>query len=368
MNQLYYGDNLEALRHHFPDRSIDLIYLDPPFASNSDYEIGSAKNRKTVFTDTWKWSIDTREHLRRITLIFPSLGQLLESISHTLERNALAAYLVMMTERLIELNRVMKPSGSLYLHCDPSASSYLRIILDAIFGKEHFRNEIVWKRTSSHNDSKKWAHIHDTILFYAGDGFTWNPVYLAHDPQYVRKFYRFEDEHGRYRLHEIVRTASMGPRPNLVYSYKGYTPEWGWRQLKEKVSALDDQGRLVWSPTGRPYMKRYLNEQKGTPCPGIWTDIAPLSHMAAERMGYPTQKPLSLLERIIEASSNVGDTLLDPFAGCGTSMHAAEKLGRRWKGIDASEIAITLVRNRFKSAFPNTQYEFISLDTPRVVA
>ena len=263
----------------------------------------------------------------------------------------------MMGARLLELSRVLKPSGSLYLHCDASASSYLRVILDAILGADNFRNEIAWKRTSSHNDSKKWAHIHDTLLFYAGRGFTWNPVYLPHDPEYVRKFYRFEDARGRYRLHEIIRTASMGPRPNLAYEYKGYRPEWGWRMVREKVEKLDAEDRLTWSSTGRPYLKRYLHEQKGTPCSGLWLDIPPLCHTAAERLGYPTQKPLALLERIIAASSRMGDVVLDPFAGCGTSTHAAQKMGRKWIAIDQSALAVNLLRKRLEAHFPDCSYE-----------
>jgi DNA modification methylase len=311
----------------------------------------------TAFVDTWSWTDETNETLSDIRARHADLASLLSILAQGLRFNGLAAYLVMMGVRLLELRRVLKPSGSLYLHCDASASSYLKVLLDVIFGADNFRGEIAWKRTSSHNDSKKWAHIHDTLLFYAGKGFTWNPVYLSHDPEYVRKFYRFEDERGRYRLHEIIRTASMGPRPNLAYEYKGYTPEWGWRLVREKVEALDQDGRLTWSTTGRPYLKRYLHEQKGTPCPTLWLDIPPLSHAAAERLGYPTQKPLALLERIIAASSNEGDVVLDPFAGCGTATHAAQKLGRRWVGIDVSELAVTLMRHRLNTAFPGVAYE-----------
>lgn len=281
MNQLYLGDNLQVLRNSVASNSVDLIYLDPPFASNADYDYVSANPsgngqgslRVMAFVDTWTWTAETAETLLDIQTRHVELGALLGAITQGLRFNSLAAYLVMMSVRLLELKRVLKPAGSLYLHCDTSASSYLRVVLDLIFGADNFRNEIVWKRTSSHNDSKKWAHIHDTLLFYAGKGFTWNPVYLPHDPEYVRKFYRFEDERGRYRLHEIIRTASMGPRPNLAYEYKGYRPEWGWRLVREKVEALDQENRLTWSTTGRPYLKRYLHEQKGTPCPGLWTDI-----------------------------------------------------------------------------------------------
>ena len=251
--------------------------------------------------------------------------------------------------RLLELKRTLKPSGSLYLHCDISANSYLRCILDVVFGKENFRNEIVWKRTSSHNDSKKWAHIHDSILFYAGKGFTWNHTYLKHGPDYLEKFYRFKDDRGRYRLHEVIRTASMGPRPNLAYEFKGYRPEWGWRLVREKVEALDKDERLVWSNSGRPYLKLYLHEQNGPPCSSLWTDIPPLSHKAGEKTGYPTQKPLELLNRIISASSNVGDVVLDPFAGSGTTLKAAQNLNRFGIGIDISDKAVSLMRQRLAS-------------------
>jgi len=361
-NRLYLGDNLEVLRQSICDDSIDLIYLDPPFASDEIYAFvcsssdGTSK-RVTAFDDTWNWTAETAETLLDIQSRNAGLALMLNALSQSLRYNGLAAYLVMMGVRLLELKRVLKSNGSLYLHCDASASGYLRVILDLIFGAENFRNEIMWKRTSSHNDSKKWAHIHDTIFFYAGKGFTWNPVYLDHDPEYVQKFYRFEDERGRYRLHEIIRTASMGPRPNLAYEYQGYRPEWGWRLVREKVEALDCDGRLTWSNSGRPYLKRYLHEQKGTPCSSLWTDIPPLSHAAAERIGYPTQKPLSLLERIIVASSNEGDWVLDPFAGCGTSTHAAEKLRRHWIGIDVSELAVTLMRHRLDASFQDVQYE-----------
>lgn len=363
-NQLYLGDNLHVLRNHVASDSVDLIYLDPPFASNANYDYlilgDGASKRVTAFSDIWVWSSQTDLTLNEIHSIAPSLGSLIAAFSTSLKFNGLAAYLVMMGIRLVELKRVLKRSGSLYLHCDSSASSYLKVILDSIFGSENFRSEIAWKRTSSHNDSKKWAHIHDTLLFYAGKGFTWNPVYLAHDPSYVEKFYRFEDDRGRYRLHEIIRTASMGPRPNLAYEYKGYTPEWGWRMTREKVIALDKEGMITWSSKGRPYIKKYLHERKGTPCSTLWMDIPPLSHAAAERMGYPTQKPLCLLERIIGASSNKGDVILDPFAGCGTSTHAAEKLGRKWIGIDVSELAVTLMKKRLKSGFPSLSFTYKS--------
>lgn len=370
-NTLYYGDNLAVLREYIPDNSVDLIYLDPPFNSSRTYNVLfkeesglDSEAQVAAFEDTWHWNAATQATYHELVTQAPEgVGQMIGALYTAVGANQMMAYLVMMAARLIELHRVLKPTGSLYLHCDPTASHYLKIILDTIFGSEKFRNEIIWKRTSSHNDSKKWPHIHDVIFFYAPKDFTWNPVFLPHDPEYVRKFYRFSDERGEYRLHEIIRTASMGPRPNLAYEYKGYKPEWGWRLVREKVEALDRDNRIEWSKTGRPYLKRYLHEQKGTLASSIWTDIPPLSHSAAERLGYPTQKPIALLERIIQASSNPGDVVLDPFCGCGTTVAAAQKLGRRWIGIDITHLAIALQKYRLKEMFPDATFQVIGEPT-----
>jgi site-specific DNA-methyltransferase (adenine-specific) len=372
-NTLYYGDNLEVMRKYLPDEGIDLVYLDPPFNSNRDYNLlfreqsgEPAQGQIKAFTDTWQWSERAYDEFCQ-TCAVPALVELVQGFVRTLGRNDLTAYLVMMAPRLVELHRVLKPTGSLYLHCDPTASHYLKVMLDVIFGAKNFRNEIVWKRTSAHSDSKKWGRVHDTILYYAkSDRVIWNPVYTEHDPEYVDEFYRYEDERGRYRLHEIVRTASMGPRPNLVYEYKGYTPQWGWRVVREKLEALDADGRIVWSSSGRPYLKRYLHEQKGNLITDIIDDIPPIGAHARERLGYPTQKPLALLERIIQASSNEGDTVLDPFCGCGTAIVAAQKLNRRWIGIDITHLAIALIKYRLSDMFnlqENTDYRVIGEPT-----
>ncbi|MBA3240577.1 MAG: restriction endonuclease [Acidobacteria bacterium] len=358
-NKLFFGDNLDILREYIPDDSVDLIYLDPPFNSNATYNIlfqeqsGEQSTAQiTAFEDTWHWTQESENLFHELITTAPErLANLIQAMRLMLGTNDMMAYLTMMAPRLVELHRVLKPAGSIYLHCDPTASHYLKLLMDAIFGPEKFRNEITWKRTSSHNDSRRWAQINDTILFYAGRGFTWNPVYLEHDPEYVKNFYRFNDERGRYRLHEIIRTASMGPRPNLAYEYKGYRPEWGWRMVREKVEALDREGRITWSGTGRPYLKRYLHEQEGTPASSIWIDIPPLSHSAAERLGYPTQKPEFLLERIIRASSNEGDVVLDPFCGCGTTITVSERLHRRWLGIDITHLAVSLIKVRLHDTF-----------------
>ena len=214
--------------------------------------------------------------------------------------------------RLLEMHRVLRDDGSIYLHCDTTACHYLKTLMDAIFGARYFQSDITWKRTSSHNDSKRWGQVKDTILYYTKSNVkTWNPIQVAHDESYIGNFYRHSDERGKYRLHEIIRTASMGPRPNLAYEYKGFIPEWGWRMERSKLEALDDEGRLVWSNTGRPYRKTYLS--KGQSPTNLWTDIQNVSAQSKERTGYPTQKPLTLYERLILSSSNPGDIVLDPF-------------------------------------------------------
>jgi len=366
-NSLYYGDNLDILQRYIKDSSVDLIYLDPPFNSKRDYNIPfGAEAQVKAFKDTWYWDTETALLYEEIVERGGSVSQAMQAFRMIFGTGNVLAYLTMMAPRLLELRRVLKPTGSIYLHCDVNASHYLKILMDAIFGRENFRNEIEWQRTSSHNDSRKWPHVHDTILFYARDGFYYNPVSLGHDPEYVKKFYRFSDERGRYRHDHIIRSKSMGLRPNLTYEYKGYTPEYGWRMLREKIEALDNDGRIVWSASGRPYLKRYLHEQAGTPASSIWTDIPPLSTMAAEKLGYPTQKPEALLERIIKASSKEGEVVLDPFCGCGTAVAVAQRLNRRWIGIDITHLAINLIKGRLRDSFGDDitkQYRIIGEPT-----
>ncbi|HRF95223.1 MAG TPA: site-specific DNA-methyltransferase, partial [Aggregatilineales bacterium] len=323
-NTRYYGDNLEILRNraYFPDECVDLIYLDPPFNSARTYNVlfkdesgSESTSQIAAFDDTWHWGHESESAFYELVQRgSDKVAQMADALLQSVGRNQITAYLMMMSIRLIELHRIMKPTASFYLHCDPTASHYLKMMLDAIFGVENFRNEIIWQRTSSHNDSKKWGAVHDVIFYYSkSHKFTWNPTFMAHNPDYVKKFYRFQDEHGIYRHDHIIRSKTMGPRPNLSYEYKGYKPEWGWRVNQEKLRALDEDNRLIWSKSGRPYLKRYLHEQGGTAIKSVITDIPPLSAQSAEKLGYPTQKPTKLLERIIHASSNPGDVVLDPF-------------------------------------------------------
>ena len=276
--------------------------------------------------------------------------------------NQMMAYLVMMAARLVELHRVLKPTGSLYLHCDPTASHYLKIILDTIFGPERFFNEIVWKRTTTHSDAKRWSPVSDTILAYTKTNtFTWNPLYSAHNDEYISAKYHFDDndDRGQYTLDNMT---SPNPRPNMMYEWKGHaSPPAGWRYSRETMQKLDDEGR-IWYPDSkvkRPRLKRYLNEMSGRIHDNIWLDISPLNSQAAERLGYPTQKPLALLERIIAASSNPGDVVLDPFCGCGTAVAAAEKLGRKWIGIDITHLSIALQKYRMEQMFPGIIFAIV---------
>lgn len=367
-NHLFYGDNLEVLREHVPDDSIDLIYLDPPFNSNANYNIlfkspagTSSAAQIEAFEDTWHWN-EVAEHA------FDQVAQsgntkafeLLNAMRAFLGENDMMAYLSMMAVRLIELHRVLKPTGSLYLHCDPTASHYLKMLLDGVFGAERFRNEIIWKRTGVHGDSKTWSRVSDTIFFYTkGTTFTWNDPIEPHTDAYVASHYSHSDEAGR--RFQLTSMLSPSPRPNMMYEWKGFpSPPMGWRYSRERMAELDAAGS-IWYPrtaagdlgvTKRPRYKRYQDEQIGTRVGTVWSDIAPINARAQERLGYPTQKPLALLERILAASSNPGDVVLDPFSGCGTAIHAAQKLGRRWIGIDVTHLAISLIEKRVRDAFP----------------
>ncbi|MGB7295440.1 MAG: DNA methyltransferase [Candidatus Aminicenantales bacterium] len=277
------------------------------------------------------------------------------------------AYLVMMAPRLVELSRVMKPTGSIYLHCDPAASHYLKMLMDAVFGPERFINEIVWKRTNAKGLAfTRFAADHDTILRYAkSNKWIWNPAYTEHDPEYLRKFYRHvEESSGRtYRLADLANPNK--DRPNLTYEFLGVTRVWRW--TKERMTEAYKKGLVVQSAPGRvPALKRYLDEQEGTPIDDTWTDIPPVQSQAAERLGYPTQKPEALLERIIKANSNEGDIILDPFCGCGTTIAVAQKLKRRWIGIDITHLAITLMKKRLLDAF-GTEAEYKVIGEPTSV-
>ncbi|MCL4295721.1 MAG: restriction endonuclease [Anaerolineae bacterium] len=368
-NTLFYGDNLAILREHIPDASVDLVYLDPPFNSNRSYNVlfkdesgRESEAQLTAFDDTWHWNQPAEETYHELIGDAPArVADMVGALRKFIGTNQMMAYLVMMAARLVELHRVLKPTGSLYLHCDPTASHYIRLVLDAVFGERNFVNEIMWKRSFGHGDSRKsMGRSHDVIFFYTKtENYLLNRFYHAHDPKYLETFFRHEDQRGRYKLENLT---SPNPRPNLTYEYKGYPPPAkGWRVNRERMEQLDKEGRLHFpiKKDGRIMKKVYLHELEGQPMTDVWTDIQPLSAHDAERLGYPTQKPLALLERIISASSNPGDVVLDPFCGCGTTIAAAQKLGRAWIGIDITHLAIALQKYRLAEMFPGIQFNVI---------
>jgi site-specific DNA-methyltransferase (adenine-specific) len=362
LNTLYYGDNLHILREHdhIPTESVDLIYLDPPFNSSRSYNVLfqdesglDSEAQITAFEDSWHWTTSAEQaYLHLVTECASNIAGTISSLRQSIGANQMMAYLVMMAVRLVELRRVLKPTGSLYLHCDPTSSHYLKIILDSIFGHEHFANEIIWKRTNAKGLAfTRFANNHDIIFRYNKSGSTtWNPQYTEHDPTYLEKFYRFTDPGTgrRYRLADL--TNPNKDRPNLTYEFLGVTRVWRW--TKERMKKAYEDGLVVQNkPGGVPALKRYLDEQEGNPVGDVWTDILPVQSQSKELLGFPTQKPLPLLERIINASSNPGDVVLDPFCGCGTTIAAAQKLGRKWIGIDITHLSIALMKYRLKAMF-----------------
>ncbi len=368
MNKLYFGDNLVVLREHIADESIDLVYLDPPFNSNKNYNIlfNSPKGQKseaqiTAFEDTWHWGDEAeREYTEILHQPNTDVAEMIQAFRKFLVNSDMMAYLTMMTIRLLELHRVLKPTGSLYLHCDPTASHYLKVLLDMVFGAENYRNEITWKRTSAHNDPGRYGANKDIILFYTkSNNWTWNPQYTEHSEEYKARF-RNKDADGRLWSDDNL-TAKGLSGGGYEYEYKGVTSL--WRCPLETMKRLDDEGKLHFTSKGGIRLKRYLDETKGTVLQSIWEDIPPINSQAAERMGYPTQKPLALLERIINASSNPGDVVLDPFCGCGTAVEAAQKLDRQWIGIDITNLAISLIEKRLRDRYPGIEFEVIG--TPK---
>ncbi len=377
-NQLYYGDNLDVLREHIADESVDLVYLDPPFNSNRNYNVlfreksgESSPAQIEAFTDTWQWDQNAEAAYHELTTLGSgSVSKMIEAMRQFVGSNDMMAYLVMMAQRIVELHRVLKPTGSLYLHCDPTASHYLKILLDTVFGTTNFRNEVIWKRTHSHSSSRKYAPVHDVILFYArSEENYWSYPNLPIDNDYLTKHFTLRDPQTEKQFQPITLTGS-GTRNGLSgQPWRGVNPTDSNRHwalpgrivetlnitegtVQEKLDALDSAGRIYWPPRGSvPRLKWYADEVLGSALPDIWSDIPPISSQAKERLGYPTQKPLALLERIIEASSNPGDVVLDPFCGCGTAVVAAQKLGRKWIGIDITHLAVSLIRTRLIDTF-----------------
>lgn len=363
-NLLCYGDNLQILCDYIKDETVDLIYLDPPFKSNKDYNVLFAEQNGSrsaaqikAFEDTWEWNTVAAGAYRDIVERGGKPSQVMQAFHTFLGETDMLAYLAMMAPRLAELHRVLKPTGSIYLHCDPTASHYLKMLMDAVFGPQNFRNEITWKRTSAHSGVQGYGGVHDILLFYSKTkDFLWNPIYQPYDPLYVETFFEQVDSDGRrWKRMDltgagVTRDGDSGkPWRGIDVTAKGRH----WAYNADELERLDKAGNIHWPKKkgGMPRLKQYLHEMPGVPLQDVWTDIKPIHNLAAERLGYPTQKPQTLLERIIQASSNERDVVLDPFCGCGTTIAAAEKLNRRWIGVDITHLAVALMKHRLKDMF-----------------
>jgi DNA modification methylase len=398
MNQLYYGDNLDVLRRHIEAESVDLVYLDPPFNSNASYNVLFAERDGTqaasqikAFEDTWKWDEEAARAFEEVVEAGGRTSQVMQAFRTFLGESDMMAYLAMMAPRLVELRRVLKPTGAIYLHCDPTASHYLKILLDAVFTPQNFRAEVIWQRSSAHNDTaqglKQPGRIHDVVLFYTkGNVWTWNPQFTEYSEEYVAQRFSNTDRRGPYKDADLSARKPGGNtsydwrvnrptggrwtsdlaeewrEPKAGWEYKAVGPPHGryWAYSRDNMRHFAEADRLHYFATGTPRLKQYAEDMRGIGLQDMWTDIPPINAKAAERLGYPTQKPEALLERIINASSNEGDTVLDPFCGCGTTIAAAQKLNRRWIGVDITHLAITLIRGRLTDTFQGAaKYEVI---------
>jgi len=389
VSKLYFGDNLGVLQEHVEANSVDLVYLDPPFNSKAQYNLlyetpGNEREtaQRMVFRDTWSWGDEAEFCYEAVLGHGGEVAAIVNALTHALKRSDTMAYLVMMAARLIEIHRVLKADGSLYLHCDPTASHYLKLVLDAIFGPSNYRNEINWRRTSAHNDAKQgrkqYGNVRDVIFFYtSSDEWRWNQQYTPYDPDYLENEYRHGAKGGGYKetdataakpggdtsyIWRVKRREDSKERwqpdfddeykiPRKSWEYRGVPPYQGrfWAYSRANLKAFWDKGELIHRETGMPRIIQYANEMPGVPLQNDWQDIRPAPK--SEALGYPTQKPLALLRRIIQASSNKGDVVLDPFCGCGTTVHAAAELERQWIGIDVSYYAVRLIERRLKANF-----------------
>jgi len=331
-NLLICGDNLKVLDDLIKQGiRVDLIYLDPPFFSHKHYEVVWGDEAEVrSFKDRWAGGINV--------------------------------YIEWMKERIVKMYDVLKDTGSFYLHCDSHASHYLKVLLDGIFGISNFQNDIIWQRYGSHNDPKRFGRVTDSILFYSkSNSYTFNPIRVQYSEDHLTRRFRYKDSDGRrFWPNTCLAPGGRGPK----YEWHGHIAN--WRFTREKMAELDKKGEIYYSKRGIPYRKNYLDSLPGQLAQNIWTDIK-MTRSGRERLGYPTQKPEALLERIINASSNVGDIVLDPFCGCGTAMAVAQELGRKWIGIDISPTAIKLSETRLAKLGAIKGKDFDSIGMPTTV-
>lgn len=389
-NILYCGDNLDVLKLYQREETVDLVYLDPPFKSQASYNVlfkelsgRKAASQIKAFADTWTWDETSEPTYEKVVEEAPErLGRVLRAFHAYLGPSGMLAYLVMMAPRLVELHRVLRPTGSLYMHCDPAHGHYLKVLLDAVFGPERFRTEIVWKRSSAHSDAKQGRRqhgwVHDLVFFYTkGDKWTWNSIYTRYEADYLNSEYRHQAPGGRHYKETDLTAAKPGGdtsyewrvkrradvkerwqldldeefrHPRAGWDYRGVKPYKGryWAFSKANLVEYALQGKLVHRETGMPRLMQFADEMPGVELQDVWTDIPPAT--GKEALPYPTQKPRDLLKRIIESSSNPGDVVLDPFCGCGTTVDAAEELDRKWIGIDITNKALDVIQDRLVAA------------------
>lgn len=360
-NKIYYGDNLDILRNYIASDSIDLCYIDPPFNSDRIYNqiynnVGDEdKALEQAFVDIWTWDDKAIQGFHEIQTgnnknLTPQSIDLITGLAPVLGKSDLLAYLISMTLRIAEIYRVLKKTGSFYLHCDPTASHYLKLVLDALFypKKGQYIAEITWERTSAHSDAKCYANTADIIFVYSkSKKITFNQQFKNYSEEYIKKYYKHKDEKGRFLDRDLTAAGLSGG---------GYEYEWNnvkriWRCPISTMERYEKENRLYYTRNGTPRLKQYLDEMRGVPITTIWTDIPPINSQAKERLGYDTQKPEKLLERIIKTSSNEGDIILDAFCGCGTSIAVAQKLNRQWIGIDITYRSIALILKRLQDNF-----------------
>ncbi|HEX8491612.1 MAG TPA: DNA methyltransferase [Pyrinomonadaceae bacterium] len=375
-NKLFFGDNLTILREHVAALSVDLVYLDPPFNSAASYNVlfkeqsgAHSAAQITAFEDTWHWGAEAEAAFHDLRDYAPEdLISLMGAMRGFLGESDMMAYLTMMAPRLVELHRVLKETGSIYLHCDPTASHYLKLLMDAVFNVENFRNEIVWERTTGRKGVSQFGRVHDNILFYTkSKDSTWNNPTIRQSAETAKGHDLVTDENGIiYRMSDL---SGAGQGPPRKFGEQLIDPPAGrhWMFDQDGINKLWEAGRIVFSKNGKPRLRTPIDELPGISVRDVWTDVEPINAAAAERLGYPTQKPEALLERIINASSNEGDVVLDPFCGCGTTVNVAERLRRRWLGIDITHLAISLIKNRLQDTFADQLAPYEVIGEPRDV-
>lgn len=381
MNKLWYGDNLTVMQA-MGKHSVDLIYLDPPFNSKQNYNLlyktmtgKPVPEQVEAFCDTWEMDAQKEALARNMPSLMRQHGVddyyvdfwnlWMRALRNT--QPHLLAYLIFMVQRLIHMKSILRPTGSIYLHCDPTASHYIKVMMDGIFGHQNFRNEIIWKRTSAHSSAKRFGPVHDTILFYtAGNKYVWNKIYQPYDQSYIDGFYTHIDPDGRrWRRSDLTGAGTRNGETGEIWRGIDVTAKgrhWAWPP--SELDRMDKAGRIHWphKEGGVPQLKRYLDEQPGVPVQDVIDDISPMHNLSKERLGYPTQKPIALLDRIIQASSNEGDVVFDPFAGCGTTIYSAVKNERQWIGCDIAILSVKLVREVLSEKYRLVEGRHFSVD------